>query len=558
MLFRHLLPLVAIACLAAGAASAAPPPRPKLIIAISIDQFSADLFAQYRGDFTGGLKRLQQGAVFPSGYQSHAATETCPGHSTILSGMHPSGTGIVGNRTWSPRLYKLVYCIDDGETPVADNSQTRSPKTLKATTLGTWLKAAEPGARVFAVAGKDRAAIPMGGADADGEFFWNEEKGGYTTFVPPGTTAEARLKPIAAFNAALLAKWRETPPAWTLHGPRCAAMFGPESFGGVTSEQQVPPLGAWTPKPGETDFAGNPGFQNSFRASPEFDRVTLELVEHVIDTQKLGRGPATDLIAIGLSATDYVGHRYGPESPQMCDQLAWLDARLGAFLTRIDALHIPYIVMLTADHGSIDAAERAAERGIPAQRIDSARIIQGVNDDVRKALDLDFDPLSGDPSNIMVNGGADPALHARLMAATLERLRAVPEIAGVFTKDELLAARAPRGKAPDAWTMAERFAASTDAERSTDIQIAWAEFATPFAIGPATPYVAGHGSPWNYDRRVPILFWWPEASGFEQPLAVETVDIAPTLAAIAGIKAPPVDGRCLDLDKTAGDSCAAK
>lgn len=556
MPFFRSLSILAGAALIATAAQAAPPPKPKLIIAISIDQFSADLFAQYRGSFTGGLKRLQSGAVFPSGYQSHAATETCPGHSTILSGMHPSGTGIVGNRIWNPRTYKMMYCIDDGETPVADMSVTRSPSTLKATTLGTWLKAAEPGARVFAIAGKDRAAIPMGGGNADGEFFWNEERGGYTTFVPAGTTAAQRLAPIAAFNTALLAKWRDTPPAWKLHGPACAAMFGPETYGGVTTEQKVPPDNGWLQPAKGVDFVANPVFQASFRASPEFDRVTLELAEHVIATQKLGRGKATDLIAVGLSATDYVGHRYGPESPQMCDNLAWLDERLGAFLATIDALHISYIVALTADHGSVDAAERAAERGIPAQRIDTQALFQRLNDDLRKQFDLDFDPLSGDSSNIVVNGSGD--VHARLTTAAIEKLRAMPQVAGVFTKDELLKSLPPRGKSPDAWSLAERFAASTDADRSTDLQVAWLEFATPFAINPKSPYIAGHGSPWNYDRRVPILFWWPDASGFEQPLAVETVDIAPTLAAIAGIKAPAVDGRCLDLDKGAGDSCAAK
>ena len=70
---------------------------PKLIVAISVDQLSADLFAQYRQHFTGGLRRLSQGVVFPSGYQAHAATETCPGHSTILTGSRPARTGIIAN-----------------------------------------------------------------------------------------------------------------------------------------------------------------------------------------------------------------------------------------------------------------------------------------------------------------------------------------------------------------------------------------------------------------------------------------------------------------------------
>ncbi len=94
-LIRRLSLLAAFA--AAPVAASTAPTAPKLIVAISVDQFSAALFDQYRGRFTGGLKKLQAGVVFPNGYQSHAATETCPGHSTLLTGRHPSATGIVAN-----------------------------------------------------------------------------------------------------------------------------------------------------------------------------------------------------------------------------------------------------------------------------------------------------------------------------------------------------------------------------------------------------------------------------------------------------------------------------
>ena len=73
---------------------------------------------------------------------------------------------------------------------------------------------------------------------------------------------------------------------------------------------------------------------------------------------------------------------------------------------------------------------------------------------------------------------------------------------------------------------------------------------------PAAGYVETHGSPWDYDRRVPILFWRRGMLGFEQPLSVETVDIMPTLAATIGLSVPPVDGRCLDLDPGPNDTCA--
>jgi predicted AlkP superfamily pyrophosphatase or phosphodiesterase len=547
-----------IMALFAAPAAASAPPQPKLVIAISVDQFSADLFAQHRADFTGGMKRLESGVVFGSGYQTHAATETCPGHSTILSGMRPAHTGMVGNTIWDVASQKAIYCLDDGKTPVANMSVTRSPDVLRASTLGAWMKDANPQSRVFAVAGKDRAAITMGGGKADGEFWWNDEKGGFTTFLPAGTTAEARLAVIAGFNAALAKTWDKKPPAWKMRNASCAAQFGPETYGGITVDHRIPAAG-WDSLPkGATAIGADQKAQFVFKSSPEFDRVILEAATNVIDTQKLGRGPATDLITIGLSATDYVGHRFGSQGPEMCDQMSWLDARLGAFFAHIDSLKIPYIVVLTADHGSVDAAERAAERGIPAVRIDSGATFKKVNALVRAAFNLDFDPLLGSAGEIAISNKVDPALRHQVITATVAMLKLQPGVADAFTKDELLATQIPNGKPADAWTMRERFAANTLPDRSADIQVLAAEFATPNAVSPNATYIAGHGSAWNYDRRVPMLFWWPGIKGFEQPLAVETVDIAPTLAAVLGIQHPPVDGRCLDLDGGKGDTCAVK
>ena len=96
-----------------------------------------------------------------------------------------------------------------------------------------------------------------------------------------------------------------------------------------------------------------------------------------------------------------------------------------------------------------------------------------------------------------------------------------------------------------ALSLAERFHESYDAERSGDIQVAFREYATLGMPHAAGDYVAGHGSPWDHDRRVPILFWWPGVAAESRNDAIETVDIAPTLAALAGIATPPIDGRCL-------------
>ena len=165
---------VAIASPAMAQTAAKPP---KLIVVISVDQFSADLFQEYRSHFTGGFARLLTGTVFPSGYQSHAATETCPGHSTILTGFRPEHTGIIANN-WidqkAPRTDKQVYCAEDETVPGSTSGNyTVSDRHLLVPTLGERMKAANPANRVVSVAGKDRAAVMMGGHRVDVLWWWD-------------------------------------------------------------------------------------------------------------------------------------------------------------------------------------------------------------------------------------------------------------------------------------------------------------------------------------------------------------------------------------------------
>ncbi|HLL59104.1 MAG TPA: alkaline phosphatase family protein, partial [Allosphingosinicella sp.] len=153
-----------------------PAARPKLIVAISVDQLSADLFQQYRQYYDGGLKRLSEGVVFPAGYQGHNATETCPGHSTILTGSRPARTGIIANNWFNPaatREDKGVYCSEDPRVPGSSSDKyTVSSFHLRVPALGDHMKRADPRSRTAVVAGKDRAAIMMGGYNPDQRWWW--------------------------------------------------------------------------------------------------------------------------------------------------------------------------------------------------------------------------------------------------------------------------------------------------------------------------------------------------------------------------------------------------
>ena len=191
------------AALAAGLGSASvaqtpATPPPKLVIAISVDQFSADLFDEYRPLYTSGLARLARGTVFHNGYQGHAATETCPGHSTILTGDRPARTGIIAN-TWYDmtivRPDKLVYCAEDERVPGSSPSHyTVSPAHLRVPTLGEIMKRRIRGSRSVAISGKDRAAVMMGGHTLDQRWYWTS-KGVFVTDLKgvavPQTIAKA-------------------------------------------------------------------------------------------------------------------------------------------------------------------------------------------------------------------------------------------------------------------------------------------------------------------------------------------------------------------------------
>ena len=525
-----------IAMIALLMASVARAEAPKLLVVISVDQFSADLFAEYRAHFTGGLKRLSEGVVFPSGYQSHAATETCPGHSTILTGVHPSRAGIVANN-WVDqqiaRADKGVYCAED-ETLGASSKAgdyVPSPIHLRVPTLGDRMKAANPAARSVAVAGKDRAALMMGGHTTDAVWFLSaKDFGQFITLKDrPGSAAADRVN---AANAAALAK----PMGPMALSPFCATRARAVA---IAPGKTI----------GDGRFARAAGDKRLFRASPESDAATLALAEALIADMKLGKGAATDIIAIGVSATDYVGHTYGTEGSEMCIQLEALDKGLGGLFAQLDKAGIDYAVTLTADHGGHDAPERNNQHALAdAARVTAALNPGAIGKSVAQAMGLTGSVLASAEAtgDIYIDKAVPDARRAEAIARVKAAYLANAQVAAVLSADELRATAVAKTP-PETWTLAERARASFDPARSGDLIVMLKPRVTPIpAEAAAGGYVATHGSPWDYDRRVPILFWRKGLAGFEQPNSIETIDIAPTLAALIGmpIANGEMDGVC--------------
>ena len=481
------------------------------------------------------IARTLNGAVFPSGYQSHAATETCPGHSTILTGTRPARNGIIANE-WmaSDASGKLVgvYCAEDEANKPADGPYTPSAVHLLVPTLGERIKQVWPQAKNVAVSGKDRGALMMGGRNVDAIYFrWGN---GF------GTVAG-----------------RETGPAARAVSERVGAVVGSGAPAlpvpdWCRARERAIPLGQFAV--GEGHFAVRPGKATDFVRSPRLDEATLDLATMLVASENLGADAVPDVLSVSLSATDYVGHAYGTNGVESCMQVAAVDAMLGKFFAELDARGIDYIAVLTADHGGIDLPERAREQAAAAaHRIDAAAIMQAL----AAQTGLKAGGLAGPPSagDVWLDRALSPADRAKALAALKALPASAPDVAAAFTAEELEAAPLPKGQ-PTTWSLLDRARASFHPGRSGDVVLLLAPGVSPIP-GPREGIVATHGSPWDYDRRVPILFWREGMAQIEQPYPVETVDIAPTLAAIVGlpVEEDAFDGRCLDLDAGQGDTC---
>jgi predicted AlkP superfamily pyrophosphatase or phosphodiesterase len=513
----------------APAAVSAPP---RLLVVISVDQFSANLFDEYRPQFAGGLARLASGTVFRNGFQSHAMTETCPGHSTILTGDHPYRTGIIGN-SWIDQSVQrsdvTVYCAEDESQPGTSSiSYKVSPKHLLVPTLGELMKVRWPGSRSVAVSGKDRAAVMMTGHAVDQRWYWTGAKFDTDLAGAPIPAVVGKVNMLAAAGLATAREPLEPTPLCQAKG------------------REIPVEGGSKPV-GAGRFARAAGDQAAFRASPEFDGDTLALAAALVDEMQLGRRSDPDLLAISLSATDYVGHSYGTEGEEMCLQLTELDREIGDFLNVLDSRGIDYAVALTADHGGKDIPERERLSGVTkAARVDPGLSPSAMGKVLVAKLGLSGPGLLGDSSfgDIYLDRRLRASDRARLLSAAVAAYRASPQVEAVFTARQIAATPVPTG-APEKWSLIERARASYYKGRSGDFFVVLKRDVTP--IADTTRYIATHGSAWDYDRRVPMIFWRPGTTGTAIDRTVETTDIMPTLADMIGltVQAGTIDGHCL-------------
>src|SRR5438309_4438004 len=342
-----------------GIGSPLPAPKPRLVVVITVDQLRADYLDRYRSRLSCGLALLlKRGAVFTDAYQDHAITETAPGHSTILSGRWPAHTGIVRNTAG----------VQDSAAPlVGVTGPGASPLRFRGTAFFDWLKAAEPGARALSVSGKDRGAIrPIGRAKE--QVYWYV--GG--VFTTSRYYADSLPLWVRVFNGERVPR-RAAATQWTLLLPE-RDYPEPDS---VPYENQGRDFVFPHRLPSDSGQAAL-----AFIATPTMDSLTLAFALEGTRALRLGVRGTTDLLAVSLSTTDYIGHAYGPDSREIHDQVLRLDRYLGRFF---EQLFVRYggsnvLIVLTADHGVTPFPEHSRALGRSgAVRVTPDTLIQSVN-----------------------------------------------------------------------------------------------------------------------------------------------------------------------------------
>ena len=459
----------------------------------------------------------------------------------MLSGRHPGRVGVVGNVYIELETGERRYCVWDPAPDAAvigggEELEGRSPRALRADALGDWMKRAWPRSRVFTVSGKDRSAVTLGGERPDAAYWFRRNgRPGFTT---------------SRYYASELPDWVET---WN----QGLALRVPVEWVHATEPLPEQPTRG-DDYPGESDSnrrtsphplrAEDPEeFVENLYGSPFIDDVTVAFARTLVEVENLGGGSETDLLAIALSGTDTVGHAYGPGGLESRDALQRLDRTLGDLLVYLEErTDGSLVVALTSDHGVLPLPEWLAETGELTCPVPGGR--QGlISFLVAFYWELYWELSPWSWPGLWMNVSSQLTVDRQRAAeygVSVERvvevaenwLEAQPVIREAWTRHEIATGQ-------DAFARLYRNSYDVkDGERSGDIALQVEPTCLLDYAGAGTT----HGSPYLYDRAVPIVFWGEGVEPGRTSGPAATVDIAPTLAGRLGLTPPgDLDGRDL-------------
>jgi predicted AlkP superfamily pyrophosphatase or phosphodiesterase len=505
-------PLIAVPILPTSALASAYNGRPKLVVVIVIDQFRGDYLERYHDQFgdSGFRLFLDRGAYFTDCNYNYANTRTAPGHATLFTGAYSNGHGIVANEWWDSKKKRMVTSVEDDATKILGipgEKDGASPHNLMADTLGDELKLATQGkSRVFGVSLKDRAAVLPAGFGGDAAYWIDAKSGGWIT----STYYRSELpKWVQDFDSSDRAAkywdrdWRDAQGAVLRSTAHRKAKDGSDA--------------------GFYEVIGHTAFANEYE---------LEFAKELMVYENVGRGPATDLLVVSLSANDILGHEVGPDSPEMQTMALDLDRDLADFFNFLGhQIGLANVwIALSADHGVSALPDAAKKLRIPAANLDSHELEAQIN----RAITAKFSP-SHPAAYVKLDypmAWLDPDVFAAAHVKEHDAEAAVGEAmrqAGLrdfYTKSQLA-----QGDVPDT-ALGHKFLNSYSPAGS------WYVMGVPAAYTVGSLRGTDHASPYTYDTHVPLAFYGLPFQPGAYRTHAEPVDMAATFASLLGINAP--------------------
>ena len=532
---RRLTPLAALLALNPGwAQDAVTGEPPALTVILVVDQLTADRTREWaQKDSSSGFRRLWQGGVvYENAAYDHATSATAPGHATIATGVHPSKHGVISNFWFEREVGRPVPSVWDRKYGV-------SPSRLATPALADSLHAGRDGrAKIFSVSIKDRGAVFLAGRH--GKAFWYSmsitSSGGFVSngfYYPQGAQPEW----LSAYNETIV---RQVPAAWKLLMPG-------EAYAYRDDRSHERPPGGWTNVfPHTYAEAGTRRYFDQLRYSPDGDRITMGLAQAIVENESLGADEVPDLLAVSLSATDRIGHAFGPESREAEDNLHRLDLLLSEFLDYLDRRVGPgrFLLALSSDHGIRPIPEYAPGADLQATRVFSSRLTDALNRHLSSELDVNEDLVTGIVMpwayfNLAAMERLDLDLDSIRRRAG-EWLEARPEIARTVPVSRLTDCAGEE--------LCELIRNVHFEGRSGEMYVVESE--TSFVSADPPRYAASHGSPYMPDLRVPVLFYGANLTPAIVGRRVTPRHIAPTLAQALGL--PPMEDWEKPLAEVAG------
>ncbi len=502
--------------------------RPRIVVGIVVDQMRWDyLYRYYEHYGHSGFKRLMR-----DGYNcqqtmiNYLPAYTAPGHTCVYTGSVPSLHGIAGNEWMDRNTGEMVYCTDDATVKLTEDGRPMSPANLLVTTVTDELRLATNfESRVYGVAIKDRASILPAGHLANAAYWYNEQTGHFVSSSYYSNPTPAWLQ---SFNNRNVTD--------SLLGNGWYLLHNEETYTESTADS-TPYEGAfpWEKEPvfpHRYDTVTGPRRNAIVKTTPAGNTLSIMMAKECIEGESLGKGAATDFLTLSLSATDYVGHRFAPNSMEAEDTYLRLDRDIADFLFYLDKRYgrNGYLVFLTADHGGAHNAQFLIDHNVPAG-MEPAGTISGINEYLQQLFGLENIVTFTDNYQVCLDealiarSGKDRAVIRQTIINWLEQQ---PAVAYTLDMENLWSNTVPE----PIKTMAVN---GYHKNRSGSIQII-----------PAAGWYGGNGhktgtthGTWNpYDTHIPLIwFGWNIKRG-ESNEQVHMTDIAPTLASLLHIQMP--------------------